>query len=676
MTPEQFHAMTGTPPPQGSFMQPQNGRMSPEQFHAMTGTTPPIQPVQVGDKTLTPKNQADANRFAELQDTYANMNKVGGGGTGFAQQFASKGYFAPETGNSEGTVGTNIIDVGKGIAKKVIQAGDFGITALNFLTGNSLSDDPTLQFGTASRKLKTRELFKGKNTAQKVGATIGDIGILLVTSGFGSTVEGAVGANRALQAAEFTGNGLTRTAARLAPSVAGNVAQGAAMTGIEGQDLTPGNIALDAGFAAAPALAMKGLKMMGLFGGMDSVVRAEVKRAADFARSNPDAWEAIVKRVDSGIENAGRQFSEINETKGALKEVDSFNHVIENNPEVFGANPTDTVGRHVIEINNNFTDNSLLKKGLLSVRPLIDGVEKYNQQIYDRTRELASKIDIPVDVQSIMDDASMRVAGRPNSEVLGAGKIIEDWLGKTPTTQQLLNIVFEPLDNLSGKAGSIQSAYAARQAAADYLFKTLDQIDPSLTPYFKELFKEAQLNAISKSWLNKIDKRVQGLGGGVGRRLMSEISGVLATGGSFSPFQYILGKQLGQSGYDAFQGTMIRKNIQRPVLFRLAKELGIQPSKSGDLANKINTAIRNMDSVGKQEAQKIIERYTSGLDKQTVRNKMARRLFDKKNANKIKGERRAKDIATKARQYIPEDKLPVIEFGGKRSKTSDLPVIR
>lgn len=627
----------------------------------------------VNGKNVKFKNKYDEIRFNELNDTYSKMNQEGGlGGDTPLQQFASKAYFAPESKEEIGGINKFSMGAGKQLVKTGFKWGDFGLTALNFLSGNQLFEDPAMQFGTASRKLKYGKLYKAQDAGQKAGSVLGTAAEIALTDGLSKAVAAPIEANTAVQAAKYTANNpLVRFGARVAPNVVGNVAQGIAINAGEGKEITPGNIAIDATLAATPELLFKTAKSLGIFGqtAKNGMLKKEVEQVAEYARSNPEAWEAIQKQVDTKLDSAGKAFSEISDLKGPLKQLDNLDDVIQKNPEYFEGKDAGTVlGRQIIEANKNFDVTKITRDGKNTVSSLTKGVEDYNQKIYDNLRTIGKQVNQDIDFGSLSNRINEEIinSGRKISDSTAAQKALMDFTGKGNTFEALLNVALEPLNKLSKDIGDTQSAYILKKAVTDELYSILERESPEAAVFFREYIREAQLNAIAIQWLNKVNQSVHSPSGFVGRflgsKLSSEIAGILASGGHFSPVRYIVGKNVGAKLFDVGTNLQTKANIQNPALFGTAKELGMVNSKQNELLNRSGVIQDNLGNLSRGEKETVVTRLKGKLKRKDI--------------NKARGSAKAKKIAQEREAYIPEDKLPVIDYGKGKLKRSNLPTIR
>lgn len=485
--------------------------------------------VLIGERITDIKGPLDQQEFATRGQKFSDINSG-----------VRKTALTPVTSESDPTstkFGRFTRNLGSGVLRSLSGAGDFVATALN--QGIGITDDPAFQFGTATRKLKNEELFRGQNPAQKAGVTIGDIGQVIGTMGIEGAVSGAVKGAPAVARLANSVNKAARFAGKTLPAVAGNVAQGAVLQGLGGDAFTPKSVAID---TLAPigvralGTGYRALKNKGLFGqaGKQAFMQAEAENLV----KNPQAYESFVQDATKKMRNY------VGNTAAITDDIQSFQMRHNSDPIEF------LVRNNLVSVDNGNFNKPL---SLAKAKEIQDGSYDIIRQITDANRnpiepgifgraisDAFNETRLP---QMYKDKASREIIARLQG--LDPEYVIDGKLSGKPISlsdlSQLSSDMKIPFREGAPMRDILKVESAAKNAINSLIIQNAgtkeaqEVISEALDVYKKTKDAEKIIKAIGskpvKSW---ITQRTAGI-----------LSGMLAAGGGWNPFAYAAGSVVG-----------------------------------------------------------------------------------------------------------------------------------
>jgi len=590
LTEDQVRAMGGTIVDGGAY----------NPFTYMTGETNG----RAQERVATPVSDTDLRRASSNQQIYSDINKT-----------SKQIDFGDSTLANIAEKPVNWAkDIAIGGLKSVVGATDFVATGLNWLTGNTLLDNPGFQFGTASRKMKNDQLYRGSNPAQKLGATAADIAMIAGTAGVGGTVTGGIKAVPAVTRAAQSEGKILSTIAKYAPRVAGEITHGSLISGMQGDEYTAGNAALDAVTPAVLDSAYKFLNSAYRESSQLKKIKEKIATDPKFAEEVQKAKEGLYKVFSDNINSKAiaKTAEEIGENAdGAQNAIADSILFADKPPSVEGGRfTTKSAQEYAVNARNKVAQ--AMKLFGKSVDDL-GATPKLNKQQSDEAWK------------GLLNNVSARLT-QPGAESIASHEVnstIESLFKKASqdnfSLHSLIDFALSTSSQYSQGADGISSKvfYQVRNAVREEIAKRLSTVAPEASEQFTRLYKDYKDYSIAASFLDKINMSKASPDEFFTKNTTQNIAGFLSTmanGGVFNFARFYIAQKGSGLLYDLFVRAGINTKLSGKEIKMALDQLGYQGveektiSELSNLFDKIKAAKTEQDAVSAmQKAEQAIE---------------------------------------------------------------------
>jgi len=567
---------------------------------------------------MTQYEQRDMQTSLNQQDYLDRFNET-------ARDFQNPNFGDSKLANAaEYVVGKGVVGPLIGLGKNVVRAGDFALTAANEIA--NVSDNPSLRFGTDTRKSRIAAM-KGQTGAEKVGGFGGEIIKAGLTGGIATAAEGAVAS--ALPSLGKTAVG--KFAQQAIPTAVGNVAQGATMSALAGDEYSGTNLLLD---SLLPVALRKGLdfsKGSGILGKTikENFITDKARKLADMAEADPEKYAALendFKKMGDFMENAS-------DLKSVGRRADNYDNALQSisktSPEV--AQEYGSRGLLAIKSLLNNADPKVVTSGSYDVKDFVDALDTDTDRLYNVMRATGKEMDPYVQpakieqLNGILDSINRNWEAGKNPVAAGeAKKILNQWLGNSKnglgsTASGLADFLGRKTSDLSADR---QAALMAKQTVAEYLLNNAP--DQNMAKFLREIQDTARLHIAAADWLKSMDgTRLQGVFGS--KWVSRTIGGLAASLATNNPLAWAAGSLAGEKvGALANKAFTVAK-VAQPIRRRAAKELGILEPAAKKVEGKMQTVVKGSKRVfGKAKARKIaIDRKRAAAEEASRKSRKA-----------------------------------------------------
>lgn len=478
-----------------------------------------------------------------------------------------------------------INDVGIGLARGATALGDLALTGVNAATGGELMDNAAYEFGTAARKEKTSRLLRGKNFGQKVGRTVFDLGVGAVSGNAVAPLGNAIRGSQAVGALANTGR-VGSTAARLLPGTVENIAQGVAMNAAQGQDITPGTVAFDAGgfwvldglgnVAARSGILGKGLKNSMYKKAEDSLFKS--------ASTDPRARQALEKDLANMEANWNAP-----ETVTEIRKLDNFDQTAARAAKYSGETTPTSIFKFFAEyIPENIQKTLIGANGEFDPAQIKTYIEKeVVPGHYKRITQVAKSLDsvTPVNTDELIALAPNEVANITSLKYSKGDSLkriqsfLRTRLGSNPSFSEIVNILAQPNSSLAGGTIKPEEVKALKNILEDYLYSKVKGTRNE--EFFRKSFAEIHKASAAKLLFQaKNNKNIPGMPSAYLTKMVGMMFG---SGMTFNP----VGAAVGAAASDTLRAKAARvfgtAKFAQQAKMKVAKKLGILKDPKAEL---------------------------------------------------------------------------------------------